>query len=148
MYENIGSKIKGATQFCVVLLMALSVICCFILGITTMSGKQGSPAGLLWIFLGVPLSCLIWWLSGLVLYGFGQLIENSDIIRKKMESENQKSYIVQEDNIFHQIYNKLDEFLREDIISKEEHRDLYVKISKCTPEQAKEFYKKLNGKQQ
>ena len=83
MFDNIGSKIKKLAK----------VLCWIGISVTALAGLlfallnfealfyDGNiliPLGL--IFLGPLLS----WIGSFVLYGFGQLVENSDIIRNKM----------------------------------------------------------------
>ena len=69
MFDNIGDKLKGAAiAFC-----ALGILAAVIGGIALMVGGA-VLIGILTIVLGALIS----WLSCLGLYGFGQLIENSD----------------------------------------------------------------------
>ena len=75
MFENIASKIKTLAQVCCLIGIGFSVIC----GINLMTG-DAVLFGLLIIFLG----SLISWVSSFCLYGFGQLIENSDTIVRNM----------------------------------------------------------------
>lgn len=73
MFENIGSKIKGlATILCV-----LGVIGSIVLGIVICSlGDFFIAVGLIFMALGGLLS----WILSFFMYGFGQLIENSDML--------------------------------------------------------------------
>lgn len=71
MFENIAGKIKSAAQ----------VACCAGIGLSVLNGiallaREAVILGLLYIFFG----SLIAWVTSLCLYGFGQLIENSDRI--------------------------------------------------------------------
>ncbi len=68
--ENIGSKIK----FIAVVFGVISLIAFVVFGIVLLSDKI--LMGLIPLLLGPFLS----WVGTLVLYGFGQLVENSDII--------------------------------------------------------------------
>lgn len=70
MFDNVGYKLKmSATVICVV-----GVIVSLIGGIFLMT-QHMVPAGLVTIIVGTLFS----WLSNLCLYGFGELVENSDI---------------------------------------------------------------------
>lgn len=86
MYSNIGKKIKGLAVF-----VALVGIIASIVG----GGRTiaiGYDGGYFWstnddfmIFIGVliiVIGSLISWVSGFVLYGFGQLVENSDTVAR------------------------------------------------------------------
>lgn len=71
MFENIAGKIKSAAQ----------VVCYAGIGVSVLNGialltREAVILGLLYIFFG----SLIAWVTSLCLYGFGQLIENSDRI--------------------------------------------------------------------
>lgn len=73
MFDNIGGKIKGVAAAFTWIGIALSSLT----GLVVMFSNEDTPLpGLLIIIIG----CLASWLSSLTLYGFGQLIENSDIL--------------------------------------------------------------------
>ena len=69
MYNNVGRKLKSASQVVFVIGMIASVL-----------------LGLYYLYLSIVgllvigLSCIGVWISCLCLYGFGQLIENTDKI--------------------------------------------------------------------
>ncbi len=71
MFSNIGGKIKSLAQVITWLGIIVSVIWGFVLMATD---EDLIPAGLIIALLG----SLISWISSFVLYGFGQLIENTD----------------------------------------------------------------------
>ena len=71
MFDNIGGKIKGLASF----LTWIGIIASVITGIIFIADDAGGM-GFLLIILG-PLAS---WLSSLLLYGFGELIENTSII--------------------------------------------------------------------
>ena len=74
MFENIGGKIKGLAVVIFIILTIAAVIAAFFLIGT---GNDGSVLfGILLLIIG-PLTALI---TSWFLYGFGQLIENSDIL--------------------------------------------------------------------
>lgn len=82
MYDNVGGKIKGIAQLVTWLGIIASVI-----GFMILVGNEDT-IGL--AFAVLIVGCIGAWLSSLVLYGFGQLIENSDIIVSKINSESAK----------------------------------------------------------
>lgn len=73
MFNNIGGKIKSVASVLTGLGIAISIVIGIIAIIASAPG-----IGLLTIFLGSLAS----WLSSLTLYGFGQLIENTDKLVK------------------------------------------------------------------
>lgn len=82
MFTNIGSKIKGLATFVCWAGIVLSVIG----GISTISigsrgyyGGSGVLPGLIMIVIGSIAS----WLGSLVLYGFGQLVEDVSVLRSR-----------------------------------------------------------------
>ena len=79
MFNNIGSKIKAVAQ----VITWIGIISSIIGGIVIMA-LQESPIGVLVIIGGSFIS----WLSSLTLYGFGQLIENTDIIAERNKADN------------------------------------------------------------
>ena len=93
MFENIAGKIKSAAQ----------VVCCAGIGLSVLNGiallaREAVILGLLYIFFG----SLIAWVASLCLYGFGQLIENSDRIAGRMgrrEGENQEAAAIPHDEV-------------------------------------------------
>lgn len=75
LFNNVGAKIKKWAMIACVLGTAL----CLLLGLILICLDAGS-AGVLLIFI-YPI---IIWLSSLFTYGFGQLVENSDKMRKAL----------------------------------------------------------------
>ncbi len=74
MFDNIGGKIKGVAQFITWVGIILTIILFFIL---TISGEDELIA---LSFIILIVGCVGSWLSSIIMYGFGQLIENSDIL--------------------------------------------------------------------
>lgn len=68
MYDEVGDKIKTLAK----VIAWLGIIASVVVGIVTIS----TGVGILVLILGPLFS----WLSTLVLYGFGQLVENTDIL--------------------------------------------------------------------
>ncbi len=73
MFNNIGGKIKSVAK----VLTGLGITVSVLVGIMVMTSDM-LGVGLLTIVLGSLLS----WLSSFTLYGFGQLIENTDTLVK------------------------------------------------------------------
>ena len=74
MFENIGGKIKGFAKF----VCWLGIIGSIILGV--LSNVDGVP--LLGILVAITGS-IASWVGSFLTYGFGQLVENSDILVKQ-----------------------------------------------------------------
>lgn len=77
MFNNIGGKIKGlATIICLVGMIG-SVIAAF-----AMWANEAFLPGLVILVVG----CLASWIGSFFAYGLGQLIENTDRIRERLEN--------------------------------------------------------------
>ena len=88
MFNNIGSKLKTAAQ----VFAWLGIIASALFGLIVMFANGDTPVpGLLIIVIG----CLGSWISSLGMYGFGQLIENTDelVAQLKKVKEPQKTQI-------------------------------------------------------
>lgn len=81
MFDNIGGKIKTLTK----VLMWISISVFFIYGIVLIFDNEVLKG-----FLVMVVGFLGSWLSSFFLYGFGQLIENSDNLVKNTERQNLK----------------------------------------------------------
>ena len=90
-YENIGDKIKGLAQ----MVFVVEAIAAVITGIALMATDEDLILyGLLVLIVGP----IIAWVSSWLLYGFGQLVENSDIIAAEYNRKNEKHEKVVEKN--------------------------------------------------
>lgn len=79
MFDNIGSKIKKLAELLCWIGMLLSIIG----GVILMYAVDSLvPVGTAIVFIGSLLS----WISSFVLYGFGELVENSAIAAGKNET--------------------------------------------------------------
>lgn len=77
MFENIGSKIKGVAK----IFFAVGCIIAVVIGsIISEVADIGTIIPYIVMLVGIVLS----WLSTMLLYGFGQLVENSDICAELM----------------------------------------------------------------
>lgn len=73
MFNNIGAKIKTAAK----VLCWIGIVACVIIGIVMMvASKQTVLTGLLVMIVGSLAS----WISSFMMVGFGQLVENSNVI--------------------------------------------------------------------
>lgn len=82
-YDNIGGKIKGLAK----LIFAILAIAAVITGFVLMAQDEDMILiGLLVVVFGP----IVAWVSSLFLYGYGQLIENSDIIAAEYNRKNEK----------------------------------------------------------
>lgn len=83
MFEDVGAKIKGAAiaMFVIEVIAAIVCGCIFI----------NEPYG--WIIL--ILGPVIAWMFSIVVYGFGQLVENSDLLAldKRNDASSEKEVI-------------------------------------------------------
>jgi hypothetical protein len=91
MYDNIGGKIKGFAA----VVFFFDAIAAVVSGIVLIS-NDAVAVGFLAILCG-PIAA---WVMSWLLYGFGQLIENTDIIagRHEASSEKQEKVITQNSN--------------------------------------------------
>ncbi len=91
MFDNIGSKIKNLTKICCWILIVIGVIGGLVLLI--MGADWGDT---LMIVLGLAAMILLpffAWVGSFLLYGFGELIENSQIIAGNTQGTNTKSSV-------------------------------------------------------
>lgn len=88
MYSDIGTKIKKMVEFVVGAGIAFFVIW----GIIAIISQPKSLSGLLIIIIG-PLLC---WLSGFILYGFGELVDKVCAIEKHLQSSAAKKQLAEE----------------------------------------------------
>lgn len=112
MFDNIGSKIKYLAQTITI----ISIICYAAIGLALMIAGS-ALIGFAVILIGLLLS----WVSSFLLYGFGQLIENSDILveiskphlrGKKSKSVSETKNEIDEKNFTEEDFIK--EFLKKD----------------------------------
>ena len=87
MFNNIGHKIQVLAK----VLCWIGIICWVITGLVLMAGGEfvransgaGVVAGIMTIIVGVLVS----WIGSFLLYGFGQLVEDTHAIRANTESK-------------------------------------------------------------
>lgn len=81
MYDNIGGKIK----LLAIWIFIIEAIAAVIFGIDLVANDDG-----LFGFLTIILGPIVAWVSSWLLYGFGQLVHNSDIIAEDFSRKNEK----------------------------------------------------------
>ncbi len=80
MFNNVGAKIKAIAKVAAWIGIAVCLIYGFVM---LVSMENMALIGLLIMTVG----SLVSWISALVLYGFGELIENSNIIANKKNTD-------------------------------------------------------------
>lgn len=86
MYKNPGKKLKSLARFILWIAIILNVLI-FIgiyLGAVEEIGRQSTIALVLFIALGVVIGMLLGWLASIILYAFGELVEDTHSIRKEL----------------------------------------------------------------
>lgn len=92
MFDDIGGKIKGLASF----ICWAGIIACVILGIVMIvNATSGYRTDSAMVFLGIVtiiVGSLLSWVGSFVLYGFGELVENSTelVILKDLERKEAK----------------------------------------------------------
>ena len=87
MFDNIGGKIKTLAKVLCWIGIVLSVIFGIAImasgsGRLTINGNYTSVSSIVIGLIYMVFGCLISWLGSFFAYGFGQLIENSEEIKK------------------------------------------------------------------
>lgn len=97
MYSNIGKKIQGLSK----LFAILGMIVCIIIGSIIIQGAEGAyrydEAGLTIGIVVIVLGSILSWMLSFVLYGFGRLVENSDIIARQYRKNQSNEPVQPED---------------------------------------------------
>lgn len=88
MFENIGGKIKKLASTLTVIGILASILIGFIIIIM---GSQSEEMGATFAWIGILVmifGSLMSWLSSFLLYGFGELVESNEIMKKLILSKN------------------------------------------------------------
>lgn len=97
MYNNIGGKIKGLTK----VIAVMGALAPIVIGLGLMfSDENLFLVGLLVIAVG----CLISWISSWLLYGFGELIENTALVARNTQAMYMNEYANQNANRQSELY--------------------------------------------
>ena len=123
MFDNPGGKIKTAA----VVMFVISTIGSIVGGIVLLSNKAAA-IGVVVMLLGPVIS----WLSGLFVYGFGQLIENTDEIGNDNRSANkdlpkavkEKKTTAAVKSAKREVSNKVDKTIAKVAVSDDEYIDI------------------------
>ncbi len=92
MFDNIGKKIQTMAKVMTVIGMIISFIIGFFVWDAFQAGTVGwAVLGCLFSLLCTGFGCLISWIGSFFIYGFGQLIENSDHTIKQLREINSKT---------------------------------------------------------
>ena len=87
MFDNIGGKIKGLA----IIITAIGILGSVVGGIVMFTIDEDLIAiGLVVMIVGPLVS----WISSFMLYGFGQLVQNSDILTGRITSEKAETSLV------------------------------------------------------
>ena len=100
MFNNIGHKIQVLAK----VLCWIGIICWVITGLALMAGgssmtyrlngefvRANSGAGVVAGILTIIVGVLVSWIGSLVLYAFGQLVEDTPAIRENTEAEEEST---------------------------------------------------------
>ena len=90
MYKNVGRKIKTLASVLTWIGIVASVIAAIVCFVAASKTTYGSGMYIAYGIAVLVIGCLASWLSNLVLYGFGELVDNSSIIAR--ESQSHKDY--------------------------------------------------------
>jgi len=85
MFNNIGNKIKGLARALTLLGIIVGTICGVSMIIFSVNYGMGGPEGMIAGIAIIVIVSLVSWMSSFVLYGFGELIENSKRIADACE---------------------------------------------------------------
>lgn len=87
MFDNIGGKIKALAKVLCWIGIIASVISGIVMIVSGSSSRYYSgPSPVLTGFLTIILGALFSWIGSFFTYGFGQLIEDTEMIRSRMDS--------------------------------------------------------------
>ncbi|MCL2866655.1 MAG: hypothetical protein FWF47_02725 [Clostridia bacterium] len=86
MFKNIGGKIKGLAKAITFLGIVGSLVYAIVIWVQAGKLRYGGDALVGTGFLVLTVGSLASWISSLALYGFGQLIENSETIKSTLSS--------------------------------------------------------------
>ena len=83
MFSNIGGKIKAVAK----IVTWIGIICSVLAGIGTGMAANNVAVGIISGIIVAVVGAVASWIGSLALYGFGQLVENSDICAKKLSEK-------------------------------------------------------------
>lgn len=83
MFDNIGSKIKGLAR----VITWIGIVASVIAGIAQMSMSHFSGGLVFSGILTMVLGSLLAWVSSFIVYGFGELVENSAAVAARLKNQ-------------------------------------------------------------
>ena len=120
MFNNIGSKIKMVAK----VECWIGILSSFVTGISLISKDE--DFGFIG-FLVIVIGSLTSWLGSFLIYGFGQLVENSDILAGRTSEEDTYIQEFEEMSVEDKIF-ELNELLNKGHISYDEYEQIVKKI--------------------
>ena len=112
MFENVAGKIKKIAKIVCYAGIVISILS----GIATIIIARGAFSSIITGLLIAGLGSVISWLGAIITYGFGQLIENSDILASGKKLEVNTNSTKNEKRI-----NTLKKWKEEGLISEEDY---------------------------
>lgn len=94
MYNNAGKSIKGLVKIVVGIQMALFII----LGIVLMVSGEGGAGAFLGFLVG-GAGCFFAWLSGLLLYAYGEIADGVKRLAERTQQDTEKDNRTDESNV-------------------------------------------------
>lgn len=88
MFNNPGNKLKGIAKAIFVLIILLYLLLAVSAYVTLIEESSTSGNGVLFaifILLGLAIGALVGWLSSIILYAFGELIEDTHATQKALK---------------------------------------------------------------
>lgn len=120
MYDNIGGKIKGLAKWTFAVEAIAAVICGFML---IVEDFDMILLGLLVIAVGP----LVAWAFSWLLYGFGELIDNTDIIARNTRGTEIKNPVTPAPGVSERI-SKIEDLRSKGLITEEEYQRAISKV--------------------
>ena len=76
MFKNIGKKIKTLAEICCYITISISVLLAFV-GAMSLFAAEQFVGGFFVLIFGILIGIFVAWLSTVILYGFGELIDQT-----------------------------------------------------------------------
>ena len=90
IFDYTSGKIKLVAKIYFWVMSSLTTLVLFI-GFIIGLANRSAVIALVCIF-GIPVSVFVFWWTGLLIYGFGRLIDNTDEIRCRLEERDKGMY--------------------------------------------------------
>ncbi|MBQ7309265.1 MAG: hypothetical protein IJW87_03720 [Clostridia bacterium] len=123
MFDNIGSKIKNLTKICCWIMIVIGVAGGLVLLIMGADWGDGLMIGLgLAAMIVLPLLA---WIGSFLMYGFGELVENSQIIAGNTRGNTAKS--ITQKTVENARITKFEKLRAQGLITEEEYQEAIKK---------------------